>query len=162
MKTITKTKIIPEQHKEITVYISEDGKEFYSQQDCLRHENALCIARHPVFRSKIVNVGLFGNDHCADLYYFSNQEDYDFFIEKMGLKCASKYRTIVNSNFNDVSGGAGWYLYWVESDDYSDNHYIQNCQSYMREIHQDFAEWQADLDRRMIEKERTISNSILT
>lgn len=140
MKSETRIKVIPEQHKETTVYIAEDGKEFYRESDCLRYEDRLQTERHPVFLSHIKNVKVFDMNHYVDLYYFASKEDHDFFISKMGLRIP-KPGMRIEDNFGDVNGGFGWYMYWSESDDYSDNHYIRNCKSYIHEVEEDFNDW---------------------
>ena len=137
MKTEKRIKVIPEQHKETTVYIAEDGREFYNERDCARYEDKLQTEKHPVFLSHIKNVEVFDMNRYVDLYYFSSKEDHDFFLSKMGL-LITKYGTYVSDDFYN---GIGWYMYWCESDDYSDKHYIRNCQSYIHELEEDFNLW---------------------
>lgn len=147
MKTIIKTNIVPERREEVTIYIAEDGKEFYNQSQCLQYEDALKTSRHPVFKSCINNIDLFNDDRNASLYYFSSKEDHDFFLEKMGILRASSYRKHIHDDFSVM--GAGWYLYWTESDDYSDYFNIQNYHAYVAVVKAELNEWESEINKKI-------------
>lgn len=148
MQVKTEQKMIPEHIIRITSYIAEDGKIFYNEPDCLRYEQQLSIQNHPVFKSCINNVELFNEDRCAKLYYFRSKEDHDFFLQHMGLVNLPSYRCKMHDDFECD----GWYLYWSESDDYSDTYYIQNYQRYIDEIKKELISWEADLNLKMTAK----------
>ena len=62
------------------VYVASDGKYFTSEDSCLWYEKDLKNKQHPVYINAIENIYTYNDDYVATLYYFSNEEDYKFFL----------------------------------------------------------------------------------
>lgn len=128
-------------------YIASDGKYFTSEDSCLSYEKNLEIKKHPVYANAIKDIYTYNEDYVATLYYFSNEEDYKFFLNSKNLKAnkVDKYGCPhkLESDFEDY--GAGWYICWSYSwGDYCDTYYIRNYNNYINEIEK---EWQCYKDR---------------
>lgn len=144
MRVVEKECYVPARTYIDKKYVASDGKEFIFESDCLRYEKQLEIEKHPVYTSAIRHVCLFEEGYGATLYYLSNQEDYEFFIETQGFD--EKY--YLQSDFDEY--GAGWYLYWCEDGgDYLDDHYLKNYNAYEKRIESDWEEYKSDMRSRM-------------
>jgi hypothetical protein len=144
MKVVEKECYVPARTYIDKKYVASDGKEFIFESDCLKHEKRLEIESHPIYTSAIRHVWLFEEGYGATLYYLSNQEDYEFFIETQGFD--KKY--YFHSDFDKY--GAGWYLYWYEDGgDYPDDHYLKNYDAYEKQMDSDWEEYKADMRSKM-------------
>ena len=85
MKVVEKERYIPARTYIDKTYVALDGKVFNQESDCLRYEKQLETEKHPVFASAINNAYVYDDGRSAVLYYFSSQEDYDFFIKAKNL-----------------------------------------------------------------------------
>ena len=137
-------------------YIASDGKCFTSDDRCLQYEKILEINQHPVYVNAIKNIYNYNEDEMATLYYFSNEEDYKFFLNSQNLKVdrVDKYgcRHKLESDF--VKYGAGWYICWSYSwGDYSDTYYIRNYNNYINEIEKQYQCYKDGLKKVISEKE---------
>lgn len=131
MKIITEEKTIPAKTYTETKYVASDGKEFFNEKSCLVHEQYLEIVSHPIYTTRIETTTLY-DDNFATLYYFSSQEDYEFFI----ATGASGY---TDSDFEKY--GAGWYLvYDIDCDCHTYTH-ILNYDNYVKEYEIEFENW---------------------
>lgn len=143
MKVIEKECYIPAKTYIDKTYVALDGKVFSQESDCLRYEKQLEIDKHRVFASAINNAYLFDEGYGAILYYFSDQEDYNFFVETKNIP-----KIYFHSDFNEH--GVGWYLFWCEDGgDYADDYYLKNYDAYEKEIDSDWEEYKSDMRKRM-------------
>ena len=144
MKIVKKEHHIPAETIITTTYIALDGKEFTSEDACIKHEKQLEIESHHIYATAIKRVCLFDEGYGATLYHLSSQEDYKFFTETQGLD--KKYH--FSSDFEEY--GAGWYIYWCEDGgDYSDYYYLKNYDAYEKRIDSDWEEYKSDMRSRM-------------
>lgn len=144
MRIVEKECYIPAKTYIDKIYIASDDKEFSRENDCLRYEKRLEIESHPIYTSAIKNVCLFEEGYGATLYYLSNKEDYEFFIETQGFD----KRYYFDSDFDEY--GTGWYLYWCEDGgDYPDEHHLMNYDVYEKQIDSDWKEYKSDMRSRM-------------
>ena len=131
MKIVTKEKTIPAKTYTETKYIASDGREFFDEKSCLNHEQYLEIMSHPVYTTCFETSTLYDGDF-ARLYYFSNQEDYEFFV----ATGAGSYK---DSDFEKY--GAGWYLVYDIDGDYHTYTHILNYDNYVKEYEIEFENW---------------------
>ena len=144
MKVVTEEHYVPERRYTTTKYIALDGKEFSTEEDCLRYEKYLEIENHPVFKNSIRDILTFDDEYRGNLYYLSNEDDYDFLVKNLGLR----HNDSINSDFYDY--GQGWYLYWCENwGDYPDHHCIRNYNAYVEEIETDLKEWKEEIQNKI-------------
>lgn len=144
MKVTTEERYIPEKRYTITKYIASDDTEFYDEDSCLRYERQLEIDNHPVFKNCIIDILTFDNEYRGNLYYLSNEDDYEFLIKNLGLR----HNDSINSDFYDY--GQGWYLYWCENGwDHPDYHYVLNYNAYVEEIKTELKEWEENIQNKM-------------
>lgn len=132
-------------------YIALDGKEFTSEDACLRYEKHLEIENHPIYASAIKDVYTFEDEHYVTLYYISNQEDYEYFKETQGIKSNRHF----NSDFEKY--GAGWYLFYtvdggctINGDDF----FLYNYDAYEKDIELRWNEYKEDIRHKMEQKRR--------
>lgn len=143
MKKVEETVHVPAKTYVRTKYVASDGEEFYSEDQCLRHERNLEIDNHPVFKTRISNVEIFNTDYMGTLYYLTSGKDYNFFVETMQIR-----KNKLDENFSKY--GAGWYLYWfVDGDYFCDEYYLYNYDAYTNEIKSEFAKWEEDMRSKM-------------
>lgn len=131
MKIITEEKTIPAKTYTETKYIASDGREFSNEKSCLDHEQYLEIMSHPVYTTRVATTTLYDDDF-AMLYYFSSEEDYEFFI----ATGAGSYK---DSDFEKY--GAGWYLVYDIDGDYHTYTHILNYDNYVKEHEAEFENW---------------------
>lgn len=156
MRIEEKEVIIPAKTYIERKYIASDGTEFVSENSCLSYEKNLEIKKHPVYASAIENIYTFDEEYRATLYYFSNEEDYKFFLNSKNLKenKVDMYNCRHNlvSDFEDY--GAGWYICWNYSwGDYSDTYYIRNHNNYINEFEKEWQCYKDSLKKVISEKE---------
>lgn len=155
MKVVEKKCHIPAKTYIDKKYIALDGKEFISENDCLRYEKQLAIESHPIYTTAIKNVDLFEEGYIATLYYLSSKEDYEFFIETQDIN--RKY--CFNSDFDEC--GAGWYIYWCEDGgDYPDEHFLKNYDAYERRIESDWGKYKSYMRSRMSEQSKVLRGKL--
>lgn len=144
MKVVEKECYIPAKTYIDKKYVALDGKEFNFESDCLRYEKQLEIEKHSIFTSAISGVYLFEEGYGATLFYFSGQEDYEFFVKTQGFDKEYYFQ----SDFDEY--GAGWYLYWCEDGgDSSDDHYLKNYDAYEKQIESNWEEYKSEMRSRM-------------
>lgn len=147
MKIVEKECYVPANTIITKTYIAFDGREFTSEDACLRHEKCLEIESHPIYKSAIKNVYTFEDDYHATLYYISNQEDYEYLKETQGIKTERYFDT----DFNKY--GAGWYLFYiVDGGDYPDDIYLYNYDTYEKDIESRWNEHKKDIRYKMEQK----------
>lgn len=137
MKKITEEHFVPAKTYTTTKYVACDGKEFTFEIDCLKYEAQLEADNHPVIKSRIMGASTFMDSYCANLFYISNHDDFEFLKEyiKGG---------VWNTDFEKY--GAGWYLYWrVDGGDYADDLYLYNYLAYEKEQEEDLKNWKAEM-----------------
>lgn len=149
MKIVTEEHYVPERRYTTIKYIASDGKEFTTEDGCLTHERQLEIKSHPVFKNCIINVPIsFDYEYRGNLYYLSNEDDYNFLIKNLGLRRNDS----INSDFYDY--GQGWYLYWCEDGgDYPDYHCIHNYDAYVKDIEAELKKWKEEIQNKMMGKQ---------
>ena len=138
------------------VYIASDGKHFTSEDSCLWYEKDLKNKQHPVYINAIENIYTYNDDYVATLYYFSNEEDYKFFLNSKNFKTdrVDKYGCPHKLESDFSVYGAGWYICWTYSwGDYSDTYYIKNYNNYINEIEKEWQYYKNGLKIRISEKE---------
>ena len=152
------------EEKEITIpaktyierkYIASDGTEFTSEDSCLWYEKNLEINQHPVYVNAIENVYTYDEDYVATLFYFSNEEDYKFFLNSKGfsIKRDYKYNHKLESDFKNY--GAGWYICWSYSwGDFCDTYYIRNYNNYIKKKKKEWQCYKNKLKKVISEKEK--------
>ena len=139
MKIITEEKTIPAKTYTDTKYIASDGMEFRDEKSCLAHERYLEIIKHPVFATCFETTRF--DDDFAKLYYFSSEEDYDFFI--------ANYSVIHKVHGEFEKYGTGWYLvYDIDTDYYTYTHII-NYDNYLKELEEEFETWKRNNAEKM-------------
>ena len=150
MKIVKEEHYVPEHRFTTTKYIAWDGKEFFTESDCLDHEEYLNVRNHPVFKNCILDAKTYYDDYNATLYYLSGEDDYNYLVEGLGL--IGLYKKI-NTDFYQY--GAGWYLYWGETGDCNDYYHIYNYSKYIKEIENDLKEYKKYIQDKI--NESTIS-----
>ena len=144
MKIVIEEHYVPEKRYTTTKYIASDGKEFSTEDSCLRHEEQLEVSKHPVFKNCITNVSTFDDEYCGSLYYIRDKNDYDFLINHNGISKRDK----IYSDFEQY--GEGWYLFWSEGGgDYYDVYNIYNYKVYVKELEDDLKQWQENIQIRI-------------
>ena len=144
MKVVTEEHYVPEKRYTTTKYIASDGKEFLTEDGCLKHEEDLEVAKHPVFQNAILNVYTYYDDYQANMYYISNEDDYKFLIKHLGVRRG-------NYIGDFYKYGSGWYLYWVEDGgDYADYYYLYNYNAYVEAIEIELKHWKENIKDRML------------
>lgn len=155
MKVVEKEYRIPAKTYIDKTYIALDGKEFRSENDCLRHEKQLAIESHPIYTTSIKNVYLFEEGYMATLYYLSSKEDYEFFIETQDFNREYYF----NSDFDEY--GAGWYIYWCEDGgDYPDENFLKNYDVYERQTESDWEKYKSYMRSRMSEQNKVLRGKL--
>ena len=148
MKIIAKEHHIPESTYLIKIYIASDGKEFASEDACLRHEKRLEIENHPIYITAIKGAYSFEEGYGATLYYFSSNEDYEYFKETQGIDIYH-----FDSDFDEY--GVGWYIYWCEDGgDYPDDYYLKNYDAYENDIESRWNEYKQDMRYKIEQKSK--------
>ena len=144
MKVVTEKHYVPARRYTTTKYIASDGKEFTTEEACLAHEGKLEVENHPVFKNCVIGILTFDNEHRGNLYYLSNDDDYEFLVKNLGLRRNDS----INNDFYDYR--RGWYLYWFENwGDYADHHYIRNYNVYVEEIETELKEWKEEIQNKI-------------
>ena len=158
MKEITKTYTIPAQERTETVYVAFDGKEFNSKKACEYYEFLEGMYNNFVYKTAISSCE-FHNNEIGTLFYFRNEEDYNFLLESKGLKKNYGCGYYLTANFNVF--GPGWYLYYYEDGgDGADSYYILNYQYYLKELKKDLKKYEEDNYAKMMEKMAFIKGEI--
>lgn len=140
MRIETKKVRIPAQTYIETVYYSDDGKKFQNQDACEIYENSLKIASHPVFKNS-KDIWMYPYGYKAKAYYFSSEDDYNFFLKSQGLNEKEWY---FESDYKRY--GNGWYIFWEEEYENSHNEYsLKNLNNYMSEEKKDFEDWESSI-----------------
>lgn len=140
MQIVTKEKTVPAKTYTETKYIASDGREFFDEKSCLNHEQYLEIMSHPVYTTRIATTTLYDGDF-ATLYYFSSQEDFEFFVAT---------GTGVYKDTTDFEKyGAGWYLVYDIDSDYHTYTHILNYDNYVKEYETEFENWKRSNAERM-------------
>ena len=155
MKVITEEHYIPEKRYTTTKYVASDGRDFTSEKACLDHEKYLEIQSHPVIRNAVLDVTTFDGEHAANLYFISNEADYDFILKNViGIGKYTHY-------YGDYETyGPGWYLYWNESmGDYGDYHNLVNYNAYVEEIEDDIRLWKGKIERAVVDRFKSKEDS---
>ena len=140
MKIVTEEKTIPAKTYTETKYIASDGREFFDEKSCLNHEQYLEIMSHPVYTTCFETTRFYDDDY-AKLYYFSNQEDFEFFV----ATGAGSYKD--TTDFEKY--GAGWYLVYDIDSDYHTYTHILNYDNYVKEYETEFENWKRSNAERM-------------
>lgn len=141
MKVIKEEKYIPAKTYTETKYIASDGREFFNEKDCIRHEEHLEVLKHPVYATSIETCTYYDGDY-AKLYYISCEEDYDFLIATQGVGL------YFDSDFEQY--GAGWYLrYEIDMGDYPSHAYLWNYDNYVKEAETTFENWKSNNKKKM-------------
>lgn len=146
MKVVTENHYVPAKHYTTTKYIASDGREFFTEDDCVRHEKYIEINNHPVFKNCITNILTLDEDYNVSLYYIRNQDDYDFLIDNTGI---SK-RDYIFSDFKQH--GEGWYVFYNDGLDYHDNFYIYNYNVYVKKMENELKSWQENIQSKINNK----------
>lgn len=140
MRIETKKVKIPAQTYIETIYYSDDGKKFQNQDACEIYENSLKIASHPVFKNS-KNIWTYPYGYKAKAYYFSSEDDYNFFLKSQGLDEKEWY---FKSDYKRY--GNGWYIFWEEEYENNHNEYsLKNLNNYMSEEKKDFEDWESSI-----------------
>ena len=140
MRIETKKVKIPAQTYIETIYYSDDGKKFQFQDACEIYENSLKIASHPVFKNS-KDIWTYPYGYKAKAYYFSSEDDYNFFLKSQGLDEKEWY---FESDYKRY--GNGWYIFWEEEYKNSHNEYsLKNLNNYMSEEKKDFEDWESSI-----------------
>ncbi len=149
MKVIQIEEVIPPQpEKKVTrsYYVASDGKEFLFKSGCELYEKQLEVKNHPVFKS-CIGVHTFWDDDLAKLYYFRDQEDYEFWSDNIGVLYFD-----VNHWENDF--GPGWYLFYtIDGGDWEDSHYLYKLDEYERGIKNDLEHWHTEIVNKIAKQE---------
>lgn len=141
MKVIKEEKYIPAKTYTETKYIASDGREFFNEKDCIRHEEHLEVLKHPVFATSIETY-TYDSEYDAKLYYISSEEDYDFLIANTGI---ALYK---DSDFEQY--GVGWYLlYAIDMGDYPSHYRFVNYDNYVKEAEANFENWKSNNKKKM-------------
>lgn len=140
MQIVTEEKTIPAKTYKETKYIASDGREFFDEKSCLNHEQYLEIMNHPVYATRIATTTLYDGDF-AMLYYFSSQEDFDFFV----ATGAGIYKD--TTDFEKY--GPGWYLVHDIGSDYHTYTHIFNYDNYVKEYEIEFENWKRNNAEKM-------------
>lgn len=144
MKIVETEHHIPANTIIIKKCIASDGKEFTSEDACLRHEKHLAIESHPIYTSAIKDVYTFEDEYWGTLYYISSQEDYEYFKETQGIKTEHYFR----SDFNEY--GAGWYIFYsIDGGDYPSYQYLYNYDVYESDVESRWNEYKKDMRYKM-------------
>ena len=147
MQIIEKENHVPAWTYISKTYIASDGKEFTSEDACLRYEKQLAIESHPIYTSAIQDVYTFEDEHWGTLYYISSQEDYEYFKETQGIKTEHYFR----SDFNEC--GAGWYIFYsIDGGDYPSYQYLYNYNVYENDVERRWNEYKEDIRIKMEQK----------
>lgn len=140
MRIETKKVKIPAQTYIETIYYSDDGKKFQNQDACEIYENSLKIASHPVFKNS-KDIWTYPYGYKAKAYYFSSEDDYNFFLKSQGLDEKEWY---FKSDYKRY--GNGWYIFWEEEYENNHNEYsLKNLNNYMSEEKKDFEDWESSI-----------------
>ena len=140
MRIETKEIKIPAQTYIETIYYSDDGKKFPNQDACEIYENSLKIASHPVFKNS-KDIWTYPYGYKAKAYYFSSEDDYNFFLKSQGFDEKEWY---FESDYKRY--GNGWYIFWEEGCENSHNEYsLKNLNNYMSEEKKDFEDWESSI-----------------
>lgn len=140
MRIETKKVKIPAQTYIETIYYSDDGKKFQNQDACEIYENSLKIASHPVFKNS-KDIWTYPYGYKAKAYYFSSEDDYNFFLKSQGLDEKEWY---FESDYKRY--GNGWYIFWEEEYENNHNEYsLKNLNNYMSEEKKDFEDWESSI-----------------
>lgn len=140
MTTRTNVEVIPATTFTTTIYVADDGQEFYHEDDCRRHEEYIRTMQHPVFATCIENAETL-DGYKATLYYISNKEDLQFFCDHARVY---KY----TCDFDKF--GSGWYLYYcIDGGDYDDDIYLLNYDNYKAEREKELIDWEQKMQNLM-------------
>ena len=158
MKEIIKTYTIPVQERTETVYVAFDGKEFSTKRECENYELFEKMKNNFVYKTAIPFCEFY-NSNVGTLFYFRNEEDYNFLLESKGIKKNYECAYFLTSNFNVF--GPGWYLYYYEDGgDWVDSYYILNYQHYLEKLKKELKEYEEDNYAKMMEKMAFINGEI--